>query len=77
MSPTIPSVSDVRGVLLGLSGTQLQVLSGLSGVPLTTLYNIRSKKTEDPRLDTVGSFMKHVAAVKKIKPARRTSKVAV
>lgn len=75
MRTSIPSVADVQGTLLGLSGQQLQVLSGLSKVPLTTLYNIRSNKTENPGLDTVAAFMRHVASVKRLdlsKPARRS-----
>ena len=59
---TIPSSDAVREALQPLSRQQLIRLAGLSGVPFTTLQKIARGETADPRLDTVRSFMPHVAA---------------
>lgn len=64
MSTLIPTAAEVRSDLLGLTAKQLQALSTLSGVPVTTLYNIRNGTTKDPRLDTVGAFMPHLGSVR-------------
>lgn len=66
MSTSIPTAADVRATLQALTAKQLQALSGLSGVPVTTLYNVRNGTTKDPRLDTVGAFMPHLDAVRAV-----------
>lgn len=64
MSTSIPTVAEVREALVALAPKQLQALSSLSGVPVTTLYNIRNGTTEDPRLGTAGAFWPHVLTMR-------------
>lgn len=72
MSTSIPTAADVRASLQALTAKQLQALSGLSGVPVTTLYNLRNGTTKDPRLDTVGAFMPHMDAVRALEVPAET-----
>lgn len=64
MDSNIPSPEDVRAALNGLNYCQVQRLSELSGVPFTTLWNMRGKADGDPRISTVHKFYPHVAAVR-------------
>ena len=63
MNANIPSAAEVQGWLEPLSVQQLRRLSSVSGVPLTTIWNIRSGETENPRIETVRAIAPHVAAV--------------
>ena len=62
MENDIPSSAQVRQWLAPLSVQQLRRLSEVSGVPLTTLWNIRAGHTKDPRLETVRQIAPHAIA---------------
>ena len=63
METDIPSAEVVRGWLTPLDAATLRRLAEASGVPMTTLWNIRSGATADPRIETVRQFARHVAVV--------------
>ena len=63
MDEKIPSTEEVRQRLLALRYGQVEKLALLSGVPLTTLWKVRSGDTENPGLDTVRKFYRHIQAV--------------
>jgi predicted transcriptional regulator len=63
MKAEIPSAETLRNSLAALDAAALRRLSKLSGVALTTLWNIRSGETADPRLETVRQFVPHLASV--------------
>lgn len=42
---------------------QLQRLSELSGVPFTTLWNIRAGETKNPRLETVRELLAQIKSI--------------
>ena len=56
-----PSPGTVRKHLLRLKLFQLKALSRASKVPYTTLFNIRSGDTLDPRVSTVRAIEPHYA----------------
>jgi predicted transcriptional regulator len=56
MSTQIPSAEDVRKRLCQLQRGQLQELSERSGVPVTTLVNIRQSSKQGPTVDTLRKF---------------------
>jgi hypothetical protein len=56
MRNQIPSAQAVRELLLALEHGQMQELATLSGVPVTTLHNIRSSGKRGPTVDTVRKF---------------------
>lgn len=60
MKSSIPTVPQVRAALEALSHAQIQALAGMSGVPFTTLWNVRSGITENPGLATVNKFLPFV-----------------
>ncbi len=61
MNLDIPSAETVREALAGLTLKQLEKLSELSGVPMTTIYKIRLGNTENPGIETVRQFAPHIA----------------
>ena len=63
MNTEIPSAGEVCGWLAPMTNSELQQLAGLSGVPFTTLWKIRSGETENPRIETVRSIDAHRGAV--------------
>lgn len=60
MSTHIPSAEDVRNKLGGLERGQMQELANLSGVPVTTLSNIRNSSKQGPTVDTLRKFWAHL-----------------
>ncbi len=66
MSTQIPSAEDVRKRLSDLERGQLQELSDLSGVPMTTLSNIRSSTSgQGPTVETLRKFWPHLLRLAK------------
>jgi predicted transcriptional regulator len=63
MAPSIPTSAEVRAALESLSYARCNELAKRSGVPLTTLWNIRKGATENPGIETVGKFMPHALAL--------------
>jgi predicted transcriptional regulator len=59
MKPSIPTPAEVRAALESLSYARCVELAEKSGVPLTTLWNIRKGATTNPGIETVGKFMPH------------------
>jgi transcriptional regulator with XRE-family HTH domain len=72
MTPSIPTPAEVRATLEALSYSRCNELARLSGVPLTTLWNIRKGDTTNPGIETVGKFMPHALALIE---AERTAQV--
>lgn len=66
MNKSIPSGAEVRAKLAPLGHAQVLKLSELSGVPLPTLWNIRSATTKNPGIDTVRKFLPFVSKVRKV-----------
>ena len=64
MDDKIPSTEQVRERLQTLRYGQVEKLAALSGVPLTTLWKVRSGDTENPGLDTVRKFIGHINAAR-------------
>jgi predicted transcriptional regulator len=64
MNDTIPSAEQVRAALAPLTLKQVDALAALSGVPAPTIYKIRIGQTENPGIDTVGKFMRHIETVR-------------
>ncbi len=60
MASQIPSPDEVRQKLAALERGQLQELSKLSGVPITTLTNIRDSGKQGPTVDTLRKFWAHL-----------------
>lgn len=57
MANQIPSADDVRERLLALEHGQMQQLARDSGVPLSTLSNIRASKSgQGPTTETLRKF---------------------
>lgn len=63
MESNILKTSEVRAALEALGHGQIQRLSALSGVSVTTLWSIRTGQRQNPGLQTVADFMQHIAAV--------------
>lgn len=61
--PPIPSLAQVAAALGLLRQPQLEKLSELSGVPVGTLWNIRSGKSANPGIVTVAAFQPYVEAL--------------
>ncbi len=64
MNANIPSAEEVRSWLQPMTYAQVRRLSELSGVPLTTLWNIRANGKWNPRIDTVSKFAPHIGAAR-------------
>lgn len=64
MTHDIPSALQVQAWLKPLAAAQLQKLALLSGVPLTTLWNIRSGSTKNPGIETVRKITPYISAAK-------------
>lgn len=56
MKSSIPTAAYVSKQLQALGHAQIQDLAKRSGVPFTTLWNIRAGLTENPGLMTVKKF---------------------
>ena len=56
MTASIPSSSDVRGSLAGLTTTQVRTIAEAAGVPFTTLWKIKTGETANPGIETVRRF---------------------
>lgn len=56
MHETIPSAAEVQAALSPLTFAQLERLASMSGVPLTTVYKIKTGETKNPGVDTVKKF---------------------
>jgi hypothetical protein len=65
MQSHLPTIQQVAEALNELGHSQLVALSKDSGVPFTTLWNIRSGATTNPGLGTVGNFWPHLLAMVK------------
>lgn len=63
MSKTIPITEDVRQDLRSLSRQDIIVLSEISGVPFSTIMNIRSCSTEFAYIDTVSKFYDYLQGI--------------
>ena len=75
MTTDIPSADTVRGWLAPLDAATLRKLSDVSGVPMTTLWNIRSRSTADPRIETVRQFAPHISGLPAVAPQATTEQV--
>lgn len=64
MKSNIPTPDQVRAALVGLKHAQVQDLALRSGVPFTTLWNIRSGITKNPGIKAVHQFFPLISAVK-------------
>lgn len=69
MATQIPSAEAVRERLLALEHGQMQELARKSGVPLSTLSNIRNSDKRGPSVDTVRKFWPHLLRLAVKKPA--------
>lgn len=65
MKSNIPTPDQVREALMALKHSQMQDLAQRSGVPFTTLWNIRSAATKNPGIKAVHAFYPHIAACAK------------
>lgn len=66
MATQIPSAQAVRERLIALEHGQMQELSGLSGVPLSTLSNIRNSSSDQgPTVATLRKFWPHLLKMAK------------
>lgn len=74
MNTGIPSAADVAARLAQFKAPDLQRLADLSGVPFHTLLKIKTKETENPRLDTVRQFWMHIESASA--PERTTTEAA-
>ncbi len=63
MIPPVPSLAQVAAALGLLRQPQLEKLSELSGVPVGTLWNIRSGKSQNPGIVTVAAFQPFVESL--------------
>lgn len=61
--PPVPSLAQVASALGLLRQPQLEKLSELSGVPVGTLWNIRSGKSLNPGIVTVAAFQPYVESL--------------
>lgn len=66
MATQIPSAEEVRRKLAELERGQMQELSSLSGVPMTTLSNIRASTSDQgPTTTTLRKFWPHLLRMSK------------
>lgn len=65
MATQIPSADTVRERLAALEKGQMQELARKSGVPLSTLANIRSSSKQGPTVDTLRKFWPHLLRLAK------------
>lgn len=65
MSTQIPSAETVREKLSGLGHGQMQQLARESGVPLSTLSNIRNSSKQGPTVDTLRKFWPYLIRLTK------------
>jgi predicted transcriptional regulator len=56
MASQLPTFSDLKGRLAGMTHAEVQKLATQSGVPFMTLWNIRAGNTKNPRLETLRKF---------------------
>ena len=63
MIPPVPTLAQVSTALGLLRQPELEKLSELSGVPVGTLWNIRSGKSKNPGIVTVAAFQPFVEAL--------------
>lgn len=63
MIPPVPTLAQVAKALGLLRQPQLEKLSELSGVPVGTLWNIRSGKSANPGIVTVAAFQPYVQSL--------------
>jgi predicted transcriptional regulator len=56
MSPTIPTVAEVRRALEKLSHAKVKHLAETTQVPFSTLWKIRTGETTNPGIETVSKF---------------------
>lgn len=68
MATQIPSADAVRERLKSLEHGDMQALAKKSGVPLSTLSNIRNSSKQGPTVDTLRRFWPHL-----LKMAKRTA----
>lgn len=61
MNESIPSAAEVAAALAQLTFAQLERLASISGVPLTTVYKIKSGETTNPGIETVRKFARFIA----------------
>lgn len=64
MQVQLPTARQVRAQLAELSHAQVQALSRASGVPFTTLWNVRSGTTKNPGIETCAQFLSHIDFVR-------------
>lgn len=77
MATQIPSADDVRKRLSELGRGQMQELSDLSGVPFTTLANIRNSKTDQgPTVGTLQKFWPHLLRLVRTKAGAESEQKA-
>lgn len=60
MATQIPSAETIREKLSELGHGQMQQLAKDSGVPLSTLSNIRNSGKQGPTVDTARKFWPHL-----------------
>ena len=53
MNDSIPSATDVRESLAGLTTGQVRAIAEKAGVPFTTLWKIKTGETANPGIETV------------------------
>lgn len=63
MITPIPTLAQIAKALGLLRQPQLEKLSELSGVPVGTLWNIRSGKSANPGIVTVAAFQPYVQSL--------------
>jgi hypothetical protein len=56
MNDSIPSVSDVRDSLAGLTTVQVRAIAEVAGVPFGTIWKIKTGETTNPGIETVRRF---------------------
>lgn len=70
MIPPVPTLAQVSTALGLLRQPELEKLSELSGVPVATLWNIRSGKSKNPGIVTVAAFQPYVEALASVALAK-------
>jgi hypothetical protein len=62
MQHDIPSTEDLRQKLLKLSWSEVRAICKRTGVPVTTVWKVRTGETVTPGIETVRAIWPHLSA---------------
>ena len=74
MRTKLPSTEDLRAALIAMRIGSITRLSELSGVPLQTIYSIRSGRTKIAGLETARRIIPHLRAAARVRGEARGAK---